>query len=247
MSRFFFVAQHFPDAPCMDYLPTWKVKNGHMNNGKWLAKYSHPIEHLGNNWKVDVVDVVDVDVDVVVVVVVVVSLTSWLPQRCHMLCCTWFGGITIGSWSFWWLTSVLESSICWLHVTFCQKHGTERSWAQYFESMLPQQVEVELCFDPATGHYRFFHSFLQSKPRELLGADHDWTVPAGVVFHAAPFRARLWTSRILVIFFGERNFRHVRKVLFHFNWCSTSFADLSWDQNFKLALHYVTCLYSFAL
>ena len=39
-------------AECMDYmiisyLPTWKVKNGHMNKGKWFGNYSHPMEHLG--------------------------------------------------------------------------------------------------------------------------------------------------------------------------------------------------------
>ena len=31
------------------YFPTWKVKNGHMNKGKWLGKYSRPMEHLGRN------------------------------------------------------------------------------------------------------------------------------------------------------------------------------------------------------
>jgi len=39
---------YFPDSPCMDYLPTGKVKGE-----KWLhsrrnvGKYSHPMEHLG--------------------------------------------------------------------------------------------------------------------------------------------------------------------------------------------------------
>ena len=29
----------------MDYLPTWKVKNGHLNKGKWLGKYCHPMDY----------------------------------------------------------------------------------------------------------------------------------------------------------------------------------------------------------
>ena len=44
-----FSAVWYKEDPCMDYLPTWKVKNGHLNKGKWLGKYCHPwiMEHLG--------------------------------------------------------------------------------------------------------------------------------------------------------------------------------------------------------
>ena len=34
-------------AECTDYLPTSGKKNGHMNMGKWLGKYSRHMAHLG--------------------------------------------------------------------------------------------------------------------------------------------------------------------------------------------------------
>ena len=39
-----------PNAPCIDYVHTWRVKNGHMNKGKWLGKYSHPMGHFWNQF-----------------------------------------------------------------------------------------------------------------------------------------------------------------------------------------------------
>ena len=36
-----------PDAPCMDYLPTFGEKWPHELREMYVGKYSHPMEHLG--------------------------------------------------------------------------------------------------------------------------------------------------------------------------------------------------------
>ena len=36
----------------LDDLPTWKVKNGHMNNGKRLGKSSSPMDPMGNHYTI---------------------------------------------------------------------------------------------------------------------------------------------------------------------------------------------------
>ena len=205
--------------------------------GKWLGQYSHPIEHLGNNWKVSVV------------VVVVGSSTSWLPQRCHMLCCTWFGGITIGSWSLWWLASVLESSICWRHVTFLP--GTW-NWAILSPVLREYASSAVLSF--FTRCSRTHHV---TRPRNIIVSLTLFCSQSLVNvleqkmfgqyqlrwYFMLPLSGQGCELRVIELhvfddfFLVSENFWHVRKVMFHFNWCSTSFADLSWDQNFKLALH----------
>ena len=107
-------------------------------------------------------------------------------------------GIFDGSLRFWnrryadfMLNSARNIELSELELSASRLYFLGRLKAGFVSTLLFYQVPQNSSLHPATGPYRFFRSFPQSKPRELLGADHDWKVPAEVVLNALHFRARL--------------------------------------------------------
>ena len=107
-------------------------------------------------------------------------------------------GILHDTFRFWnrrycdfMLNSTRNYELSELELSTSRVYFLGRMKSSFISTLLFYQVPQNSSLHPATGHCRFFHAFLQSRPRELLGSDHDWTVPAEVVINALHFRARL--------------------------------------------------------
>ena len=107
-------------------------------------------------------------------------------------------GIFDGTLRFWnrrfadfMLHSAQNIELTDLELSTARTYFLGRAKQSYVATLLYFQVPRNATLHPSTGHFRFFHAFLQSQPHSLQDSDMDWTFPSELVLRAASARARL--------------------------------------------------------
>eukprot|EP00434_Breviolum_minutum_P027801 symbB.v1.2.024588.t1/scaffold2338.1/size81926/1 len=106
-------------------------------------------------------------------------------------------GLQDGTWRMWnrrycdfFLHSAQDVHFTQLELSTARVYFTGKFKSSYCASLLYHLTPRQSTYHPETGHFRFYHAFLQSEVSGLVGSD-DFTLPMDLVLRAAPQRARL--------------------------------------------------------
>jgi len=106
-------------------------------------------------------------------------------------------GLQDGTWRMWnrrycdfFLHSAQDVHFTQLELSTARVYFTGKFKASYSASLLYHLTPRQSTYHPETGHFRFYHAFLQSEVSGPVGSD-DFTLPMDLVLRAAPQRARL--------------------------------------------------------
>ena len=106
-------------------------------------------------------------------------------------------GLQSQTWRMWnrrycdfFLHSSQDVHFTQLELSTARVYFTGKLKASYSASLLFHLCPRQSTYHPETGHFRFYHAFLQSEVDGLVGSD-DFTLPMDLVLRAAPQRARL--------------------------------------------------------